>query len=78
MTTLVGEAGFSEQPDFVLPMLLLLLLFAAIGLAAYLLLQGAAEVLAGSRKLTIKLLFQAITLTAVVIVLLGVYGWLKS
>ena len=78
VSALIGEAGLSEQPDFVLPMLLLLLLFGGVGIAAYLMLQGAAEVMMGSRKFTIKLLLQATALTAVLIVLLGVYGWLKS
>lgn len=78
MPNVLGEAGWSEQPDFALPMLLLFCLFVGTGLAVYLLIQAIAEVLIGARPVTIRLLLQAMALIAVLTVLLGVYEWLKE
>ncbi len=78
MQTLLGEAGWSEQPDFALPMLLVACLFVGTGLAVYLLMQATAEVLIGARPVTIRLLLQAMALIAVLTVLFGVYEWLKE
>lgn len=73
-----AEAGFSEQPDFVLPLFGMGLLFVATAVAVYLAFQLVMEMLSGGCDVTVSNLLRLTTYVAVVLTLLCVYMRLAS